>query len=235
MLAMEIQKGGLAAKIRELVEMPEMIAKTVNGALAETVHDLHAREIEEMKKVFDRPSNYVLKGLKKRLPGNAGRANAGIEFAYFPVGRSPEDIMKPHVFGGSRPLKRSERKLGGMYTAKSPGYPTDKNGNIIGARYVQMMNELGLLQDIPTKGRQAAEKREARGWQFYVYRDKGGKAIGIMERRGKTQKMMLVFTRQPTYRQNVKFDYFDVGRQQIMESFPKHFLRILGRYASRLY
>jgi hypothetical protein len=234
MLAMEIDTKDFSRQLRAFAETPALIAKTVRGALSETVDDLHTRELMEMEKVFDRPSGYVKKGLKKRYPNKAGVLSAGIEFAYFPVGRSPEDIMKPHVFGGSRPLKRSERKLGGMYTAKSPGYPTDRNGNIIGARYVQMMNELGLLQDIPTKGRKSAENRQKRGWQFFVYRDKSGKAIGIMEKRGKTQKMMLVFTRQPGYRKNVKFDYFEVAQKQIAYSLPLHFNRIMNRYASRL-
>jgi hypothetical protein len=240
-LALQVEDN-LSEGIRRLAEMPNLIVKSVRGALADTVNDLHTRELMEMDQVFDRPTPYVKRGLKKRYPNKEGVLRAGIYFEEWPSGHSPADIIKPHVFGGPRRMKKSERKLqmfspsAGGWTAMSPGYPRNQYGNIPGAKYTQMLNEVGALLDVPTKKKTASENRMKRGWQFFVYRDKNtGEPIGIMEKRGpKSAKMMLVFISEPGYRKNVKFDYIDIAQRQIAYSLPLHFNRIINRYASRL-
>jgi hypothetical protein len=246
MLAMEIDTRDFDRQLREFAETPALIAKTVRAALAETVDDLHTRELMEMDQVFDKPTPYVKRGLKKRYPGQAGVLHAGIHFEEWPIGKSPADIIAPHVFGGQRRLKKSERRLqsfgvapAGSWTVMSSGYPKNQYGNIAGARYTQMLNEVGALLDTAARGtntkrKSSAEKRAARGWQFFLYTPKGAQfPVGIAEKRGKTgMKMMLSFTRQPNYRK--RFNYFEVAQKQIAYSLPLHFNRIMNRYASRL-
>jgi hypothetical protein len=220
-------------KLQRLAQMPDLIVKSVRGALSDTVDDLHTRETMEMEQVFDRPTPYVKRGLKKRYPGKEGVLRAGIYFEEWPFGHSPADIVAPHVFGGPRRMKGSERKLGGHWTVMAQGYPRNQNGNIPGGRYTQMLNEVGALLDVPTKKRTAAEKRAARGWQFFIVRNEAGDPIGVAEKRGRTGvKMMLAFTRQPNYQK--RFQYFEVAQRQVAYSLPLHFSRIVNRYMSRL-
>jgi hypothetical protein len=240
MLAMAVDTD-FDVKLRRLAEMPDLIVKSVRAALSDTVDDLHTRELMEIEQVFDRPTPYVKRGVKKKYPGKAGVLQAGIYVEEWPFGHSPADILRPHVFGGGRRMKASENKLKifsaakGGWTAMSPGYPRNGHGNIPAAKYSQMLNEVGALLDVPTKKRTAAENRAKRGWQFFVYRNSSGEPIGIMEKRGpKKAKMMLAFVSQPGYRKNVQFDYRDIAKRQIAYSLPLHFNRIIGRYMSRL-
>lgn len=246
MLAMKVETPNWDMQLRRFAEMPDLIAKTVRGALSETVDDLHTRELMEMDQVFDKPTPYVKRGLKKRYPGRAGVLEAGIHFEEWPFGKSPADIIRPHVFGGPRRIKKSERRLNsfgiapnGSWTTMSDGYPKNGYGNIAGARYTQMLNEVGALTDTAARGKytkrkSSSEKRAVRDWQFFLFTPKGAKfPVGIAEKRGKAGiKMMLVFTRQPNYKK--RFDYFEVARKQVAYSFPLAFNRIMNRYASRL-
>jgi hypothetical protein len=241
-LALQVEDN-LSEGIRRLAEMPNLIVKSVRGALADTVNDLHTRELMEMDQVFDRPTPYVKRGLKKRYPSRDGVLNAGIYFEEWPAGHSPADIMKPHVFGGPRRMKGSERRLDifsaskGGFTVMSPGYPRNQYGNIAGGRYTQMLNEVGALMDVAARGNRkrasSAENRMKRGFQFFVVRNEAGDPIGIAEKRGsRGVKMMLVFTSQPNYKK--RFNYFEVAQRQIAYSLPLHFNRIIQRYMSRM-
>lgn len=235
-LALQVDDN-LSAGMRRLAEMPNLIASAVRGALADTIDDLHTRELMEMDAAFDRPTPYVKRGLKKRYPNKAGVLQAGIYFEEWPFGHSPADIIKPHVFGGGRRQKGSERRLG-EWTAMAEGYPRNQYGNITGGRYTQMLNEVGALLDVAkrspnTKRASAAQKRQEKGWQFFVLKNKSGQPVGIAERRGpKSLKLMLRFTRQPNYTK--RFAYFEVAQRQVAYSLPLHFNRIINRYASRL-
>lgn len=232
MLAMAVDTD-FDVKLRRLAEMPDLIVKSVRAALSDTVDDLHTRELMEIEQVFDRPTPYVKRGVKKKYPGKAGVLNAGIYIEEWPFGHSPADILRPHIFGGTRRMKGSERKLGGQWSAMGNAYPKNQYGNIPGGRYTQMLNEVGALLDVPTTKRTAAEKRAKKGWQFFIVRNESGQPIGVGEKRGNAGvKLMLTFTRQPQYQK--RFNYFEVAERQVAYSLPLHFNRIIGRYMSRL-
>lgn len=253
MLAMKIETGDLEAKMKQLAQMPDLIRKAVVGAMSDTVDDVHTRQTMEMKAVFDRPTNYVLKGLIKNYPGGvagkrgrfarygSGVMEAGTEFEFFPVGKSPEDIVRPHVFGGSRGQKRSERRLrteagilpAGAFTIMGNNYPRDGHGNISGARYAEMLAALGAMSETARSNLPKGKQKDRKKVRFYVMK-RGKTPIGIRERNGSNSVVMLVFARSVSYRKNVKFDYFDVGRKQVAYSLPLHFNRIVNRYMSRM-
>ena len=69
MLAMQIDTSDFDRGLMVLAQMPDMIRKAVVGALSDTVDDLYTRQELEMKSVFNKPSPYILKGLKKSYPG----------------------------------------------------------------------------------------------------------------------------------------------------------------------
>lgn len=255
MLAMSVTTTGLDEKIKLLTSMPDIVSKVMIGAMSETVDDVHARQTAEMKRAFNNPTPYVLKGLRKNFPGgkfgkqsNKGRygmgvMNAGTYFEFFPTGKSPEDIVRPHVYGGTRKMKRSEQRLQqygplllSPFTAMGKDYPRNASGDIPGARYTQMLNQLGALSDVARSQMPKNKQQNRKGTSYFVMVRKGGKrgepGIAIAERSGGQLKIMLVAARTSPYKK--RFNYHEVGKKQLDYSLPLHISRLMNRYMSRL-
>lgn len=237
MLKVKVEAPKIDQVVQKFATLPDAIRRTVIFSLNDTVDDLHKRQLMEMDRVFDRPTPYVKRGLRKRFAAGRARSGfrapgaemAGIYFEDFPVGKSPEDIIKPHVFGGSRPLKRSERRLqqfgvlpGGKYTVMGSAFEKNRHGNITGARYTQALSDLATID---TASRAFKGKRKTR--EFFIARNDAGQPIGIAERRGGKRVMMLVFTNAPQYKK--RYRYFEVGQAQVAVSLPRHFNRIMNK------
>lgn len=256
MLAMQVDTSDFDRKLRQLAEMPKIIRNVVVASLSETVDDLVVRQQMEMKQVFNNPTPYVTKGIKGFYPGGNGPVRgfkkgrtganvtqAGTYFEFFPMGKSPEDIVKPHVFGGPRRNKRSEQRLfgtqgipAGSWTMMGKNYPRNQSGDISGARYTQMLHQLDALSDVARSQMGKSRQKDRKGTSYFVMVPKGGKKgdapFAIGERNGGNMRIMLVFGAKPGYQK--KYDYFGVGEKQVAYSLPLHFNRILNRYISRM-
>lgn len=242
MLALRVETSDFDAKLKQLAQMPDIIRKAVTGALSDTVDDLHTRQQIEMKRVFNNPTPYIMRGLKKRYPGGKmgqGVTKAGTYFEFFPVGKSPEDIIKPHVFGGKRSQKRSERRLIGLglmqagdLTTMGRDYPRNSSGDISGARYTQLLHQLGGLSDYARQVMPKNRQKNRKGTSYYYLRSKSGTPV-IVERNGDSTRIILVVAK-PGAGYKKKYDYFGVGEKQVAYSLPLHFNRIVNRYMSRL-
>jgi hypothetical protein len=245
MLAMKLDASDLDRKFAALQQMPQLIEKAVVGAMTETVNDIHRRQTDEMKVAFDKPTPWLLKGLVKSLPYGKDRqvggrrfgqslANAGTYFEEFPVGRSQNDVIRPHVFGGSRRRKASEKRLQsigafpqGGFTIMGNGYPRNMYGNITGAVYAKMLADLGA---VPTA--MGAGKNKSKAAKFFVMTDEGGRPTHIAERMGDDLRTVLVFSQSVNY--TPRYDFYKAGREQLAYSLPRHFDRILKRYLDRM-
>lgn len=252
MLALKVDNSDFDAKLRQLAEMPDMIRKAVVGALSETIDDLIPRQRMEMGQVFNNPTPYITKGIKGFYPGGKGGVRgfrkgrtganvmqAGTYFEFFPIGSSPEDIVVPHVYGGSRRTKNSERRLMGIgkisagdMTVMGRDYPKNNSGDIPGARYTQMLNELGALSDVARSQMPKSRQKNRKGTSYYMLTSKSGVPV-IVERNGKNTRIMLVVAK-PGAGYKKKYDYFGIGEKQVAYSLPLHFNRIVERYMSRL-
>jgi hypothetical protein len=246
MLAMKLDTSDLDRKLALMMEMPRMIEKAVVGAMSETVNDIHAAQIQEMKLSFDRPTLWLQKGLVKSLPygkdaqyGNKrlgqSLARSGTYFEEFPTGRSPNDVVRPHVYGGSRPRKANEKRLASIGALPQGGfaimgreYPKNIYGNIPGSVYSRMLADLGA---IPTA--QASKKRQGKAAQFFVMTAEGSSVpTHIAERVGNNLRTVLAFAQSVNYKE--RYNFHKVGKDQLAYSLPRHFDRILNRYMSRL-
>jgi hypothetical protein len=250
MLAMRIDTSDFDKGLRVLAETPDMIRKAVVGALSDTVDDLYTRQELEMKSVFNKPSPYILRGLKKSYPGGRegqssrarfgqGVLRAGTFFEYSKGSGSPEAIVKPHVFGGQRSRKASERRLqdrvallGTQDTVQGRNYPRGSGGDINGARYSEMLAAVGALSETARSAMPKGKQRDRKNVSFFVIKREGA-PIGIAERRGKDIKIMLVNTKKKAVYKK-RYDYFGVGQKQVAYSLPLHFNRIINRMISRL-
>jgi hypothetical protein len=246
MLALKIDTSDLDRKLALMMEMPGLIEKAVVGAMTETVNDIHAAQIQEMKLSFDRPTLWLQKGLVKSLPygrdaqyGNKrlGQtlAKSGTYFEEFPVGRSPNDVIRPHVYGGTRPRKANEKRLASIGALSQGGfaimgrdYPKNIYGNIPGSVYSRMLADLGT---IPTA--KAGKKRENKAAKFFVMTAEGSDVpTHIAERVGNNLRTVLAFSQSVNYQK--RYNYHKVGKEQLAYSLPRHFDRILKKYMNRL-
>lgn len=231
-----------------IAQMPEVLRKIVSATVDDTMKDVYDRELKEIDRVFDRPTPYVKRGLKRTRSGarrgmfRAGQSRAlvGDAAVYFETfrgrgGTSPNDVMAPHVFGGSRKMKRSEVRLranrGTTYMVPTRSMPRDQYGNPSGARMSQMLQELGMFETARPGQRR---KRKNRKTASYFLMGPRNNPVGIGERKGKgPPKMMMKFrNRAPQY--STRYDFYGVGRAQALVSAPRHFARILRSYKTRL-
>jgi hypothetical protein len=242
MLALNFDTSELDRAFERMAEFPKLIEKAVVGAMTETVHDIHAAQIQEMKLSFENPTPWLQKGLIKALPygkdsqfggrrGGQTLAQSGTYFEEFPQSGSQNDVIRPHVKGGPRRKKRSERRLGpwlnGGYTLMASDYPKNAYGNIPGSVYSRMLAD---LDTIPTA--RAAKKREGKQAQFFIMRREDGQEY-IAERVGDDIRPVLIFTNKtPNYK--VRYNFHGVGKNQLAYSLPRHFSRIINRYLSRM-
>lgn len=245
-LALKLDTKQIDDAFERLVQMPNLIEKAVVGALTDTVHDIHARQIQEMDFAFDRPTPWLKKGLIKALPYGKDRGqfgnkrlgqsigNSGTYFEEFPTGRSQNDVIRPHVYGGGRRQKANEKRLQsigaiplGGFAIMGNGYPRNGHGNIPGSVYSRMLADLGT---IPTA--KASGKRQGKKAQFFVMQDEAGNPTHVAERVGNDLRTVLVFTQSVNYKK--RYDFHKVGQQQLAVSMPRHFDRILKRYMGKM-
>jgi len=228
-------------KVRKLAEMPEAISRAVNWAATDTVDAvagksgptglLHAT----MRRTFDNPTPYVMRGLKKRYPTGNGRRGsldpmgadkAAVYFEFFGgSGMSPEAVMKRHVFGGARRKKSSERRLEGVIPGAGwmmPGQDATLNryGNMSGAHISRMLSNFGTIDTAKSSDRGGKRRKTPSTISYYSIPVANGNLI--IERRGKSTKRFIFMTNKtPMYRQKVKFDFFEDGSRHMLREFNR--------------
>ena len=246
MLAMKIDMTDFDRKFALLLEMPRTIEKAIVGAMTETVKEVHAAQIQEMKLSLHMPTPWIQRGLKMSLPygknfmGKSARygqtlADSGTFFEEGPTGRNPSGVIRPHIEGGPRKLKASEYRIqsvsrgAGPYTIMGRNYPKNMYGNIPASVYSRMVSDLGAVPTAMPK----AENNQAKAAKFFLMKREDGQEF-IAERIGKNDlRTVLIFTNNaPNYKK--RYDYYGVGREQVAYSLPRHFDRILMRYMNRL-
>ena len=243
MLAVQVKTEDFREKIQQLAQIEQAIRKVVIFSLSDTVDDVHRRQVFEMDRVFDRPTRYVKRGLRKRYPAGKARSGfrapgimeAGTYFEDFGGSMPPADVIKPHVFGGTRKVKKSERRMRGiaglgnsyLLPGKDAAGYLDKHGNMKGSAVTQMLNKFGTIETArPGQKRRKGDTKEGVGY----YKIKVPTGHVIIKRTGKrTERFMFATEKVPQYRKNVRYDYFDIGSEQVKAKFPLHVNRIMNK------
>jgi len=83
-VVVKVQKGGLdelRRAARQIAELPDVVTKVVRATVNDTVDDLHLRAQMEMQRKFDRPTPYMMRGVKKLKSGTVvGSRNQAARF-----------------------------------------------------------------------------------------------------------------------------------------------------------
>lgn len=152
----------------------QQAARVYAKALNDTGFEIRRAMQEEMRAVFDKPTNYILRSPRVHM-AKPDKLSVTIEPAYMGgKGVDPQKILNAQTWGGRRHDKRSEvalRRAGilptGYQTAiASPPYPgsDDGRGNLRGAFLVQLLSyfkafgEQGYKANMSAKGYQRVHR-----------------------------------------------------------------------------
>jgi len=223
--------------------------RQVRFATKQALNDVAYKAKEELgreaRDVFHKPTpatikaGYVTPAKQSDLTAKVWLKNQ------MPKGTAPNRWLAPHIKGGKRADKRSERLLriksvGGKYAGQPilpHGYQTfihrdyqNKYGNITGPRMVQILSELQAFQEVGFSSnrtfRRGAYSRvgSAKPKYFVIPVQSGARHPGIYERRGKKLKMVVGFIRLPTYEAEV-YDFFFTVKNTAAKNYGSFFRR----------
>lgn len=198
-------------------------------AMTRTAQDVKTEEISVMKRVFDRPTNYTLNALAVRQAKKRDLI-ASVEFKEFAGKGTPaKRFLNPHVHGGGRSHKRSERLLmssalasGSGFTALGRSAPRDSHGNMSGRIYTRILSQVRASSDAlanATGSKRSKAKRKVGG--YFVPKPGGRLKPGVYQRDGRNVKPILVFTRAPNYRK--RFPFYETAASVVAARFDNHF------------
>lgn len=247
-----IDVRGLEGVSQQMQRLSREMPRTVARALNDTAFKVMDAERAEINSKFDRPKAWVAKNVRvfkatpDRLSATVGATDWFNRGGMQPKGTAWERILSPHVYGGQRLQKASERRLQqagllprGWFTVSGQAAKLDRHGNISGGEIVAMLSWVGAMgqyagdntnkRDRLTKKRNATERR---GEAYFVARvgNRQGIHPGIYKRlRSRQIKPLLMFVSRANYRQ--RLDWFGVGHRVVAEEFPRAFAAAFGDLA----
>lgn len=208
-------------------QVPFAMATAINDLAWDTIRI----EKLDMLHVFDRPTPFVLSGLKmaKKATKKEARPTAAIWFGEgfrdrsggFVKGKIQqsevlENIVRPHIEGGGRNRKSTEKRLREIGVLKPgewmiPAFQAkrDRYGNIPGSRYVEVLSYFRAFREAgfnANRGSRAPKLRS--GVKFWIMPITGD-SRGIVETRngGPPKLVFYLTTAKPTYRRG-RFDFY---------------------------
>lgn len=150
----------------------ERIRKILLNTINDTARlDAKPAVQEEMKRVFDKPTPYTLNSIYTKLNTADMSVDIGLK-EWGGKGTPAAEYLKPQVFGGGRPMKRSEKYLGSYYVPGA-GARLNQYGNMTGAAITQILSalrafpEVGYLMNV-TKG---SRKRNRKPRNFFMIKN----------------------------------------------------------------
>lgn len=202
-------------------KMPSVVAR----GLTKTAVDVQEKLRQELPAYIDRPTPYTLRSIivspaqksREILQAVVGFASPGERTILGPDDGNKSHMI-PQVYGGSRPMKDSEKTLTflganilppGRQIVPGRGMPLDRYGNIKGGMMNRILYQgvkrgsasMGYASPLNKRGEAASRKG-----QYFVARV-NGIAIGIFKNMGKGVKplSMLIFGKAARYRPRFPF------------------------------
>lgn len=197
-------------------------------AITRTAKQVKAAEQDEMRRVFDNPTRFTLRGVfnttaKKKDP----TAVVWLKNASF-KGGAAETYLRPQITGGSsRPLKRFEKHLQakgilpkGMYAIPGDGFKLNKYGNPTPGRIMKILSALQATHDPYQRSKQYGKGG------IFVARIKG--TLGVWQRygrKGSRIKPLLIFVSKVRYKPI--YHFHEEADQEASRVFPGEFEKAL--------
>lgn len=198
-------------------------------AMTRTAQDVKSEEISVMKRVFDRPTNYTLNSLFVR-PATKRDLIASVEFKEFAGKGTPaKRFLNPHVHGGGRSHKRSERLLMssglssfGGFTVLGRSAPRDSHGNMTGGQYTKLLSQVRASGDATSNASGSRRSKAKRKTGGHFIAEHGNRLKpGVYQREGQNVKPILIFTKAPVYRK--RFPFYETASTVVAARFDDNF------------
>ena len=213
-------------------------------ALTWTAKDAQAAEVEELPKVFDKPTRYTLRSIYI-VPATKAKLSARVwikdERAQGNGGLPAAKYLEPEIKGGPRGHKSFEKRLirqglmpSDMYAVPGARVPLDAFGNVRGSLIEKILSVLGAAEQFAgvtanqTAGTRAKAIRRGRHKDYFVGRPGNGSGpLGVWERiKGGGARPILIFVRSPNYKP--RFDFYGVANRTADRRFPINMRRSLA-------
>lgn len=213
------------------------------AALTEMAKLIQKKELEVVGRVFDRPTPWTMNSLfiepakKQDWP----KPVAQVYFKDFaPKGTAADAYLQPHVFGGTRKHKRSEKALiargimkSSEYTVPGAGAQLDAFGNIKRGDIVKILSDLRAFSEVGFNANRTQSKRSqtAAKKSGYIFAVVGGQR-GIYRKRqtvwGTGLTPILLFVEgAPRYRK--RFAFFEIATNVMAAHYDDIFGRNLAK------
>lgn len=184
-----IQISGNVNIVRKTLEKIRVYkAEAFKEALNKTALDMRDALIEEMRKVFDRPTPYTLNSIRVKRATNANLATT----VWFRGSENQKHYIMPQVYGGNRDQKRSESLLRRrgilganevMVPASNAAVRRDAYGNVSRGQMQQILSQLGAFYLAGSNKNETPEKKAKREGkllsQRYFVARKGESRVGF--------------------------------------------------------
>lgn len=216
-------KDSVTPKIKALIEQVPLIA--VN-AVNRTAFQIRQAEQESMRSVFYRPTPWLLSTIYVKQATLADPvATIGPDDYFGPVW---ENIVSPHVYGGTRPQKTVEKRMirtgllpSGWFIMPAKYMPLDPYGNPLQGELIKMLSWLQAL-DIgnrnPIGRRKNKTQREGASYVL-AYPGRTHLPPGIYKRIGRKLLMMLIFVQSAAYEK--RLPWFETAQRVMDEELDK--------------
>lgn len=200
----------------------EATARVLEKTINETLVEIKKAEQEEMKKCFDKPTPWILNGLY------VWRANRSNLEGYVGFKDAQAKILLPHVEGGGREFKRSEKwfqNVSGMsgtpYWVPGAWAPRNAYGNVPGGQITRMLSAAGAHPDPYSRSTKRSKRRNRAVKNLVVLGPRQGRMPGVYQRVGRGLKPMLIFVKGVTYQR--RFMFYEVGQKTADRVFKQRF------------
>lgn len=204
---------------------------------------------EEMQRVFDRPTRWVIGGVRYNK-ARKDKLESSIDFDKWgnKTNVTVEHVLKAEISGGNRKHKRHEVALQragilppGMYIVPGDAANVDAYGNMSSAQIVQIMSwfkafgEQGYKANMTQKSKDRLSKknrRDQRGGMAYVVFYKHKSLLpGIYQRIdtgfASAIRPVMIFVRSPVYKK--RFDFYGVAEKAARAEFDRAFPMYLDK------
>lgn len=197
-------------------------------ALTFTAERAQKRVTQFIPQVFDNPTPFTRRSVRKTT-ATISRLSADVFFKDLTASRP--HYLAPQVYGGARPQKPFEKRLGGYWV---PGRDAKRNryGNLTAGTWSKILADLQMYgarlgdpENTLTKAQGGKKKI-----RFFMRRHRNGKRI-IFKKVGKRTIPWLVEVSPPTYKKRLPF--FKIVGVVMRQQYPVLYDRALQREVAR--
>lgn len=191
-------------------QLPYAKKEAINALAKDTIR----AEQVEMFDVFERPTPFVIRGLRVAKHAKKTDPTAAIWFkdVFGRFGEAVEDVLRPQIEGGGRNQKSTERRLRKAGVLRPNewliGVAVNAAGNVPGPEHQRVLSYFRAYHESGFTANRAAGAAGSRaGYRYHIQPAGSGRAIyRVRGKRGKPKMIFYITTDAPTYR--TRFDFY---------------------------